>query len=89
MTDWAPDGTAVPLVRPVSLSEEQRDEVRRNLHSVGIFEDPFATPRLPRFAKESEFGARALYAAVLHVTKGSHQLTMSFSEWSRSVGLPW
>ena len=83
-------GSPVYPTRP-RLSEEQQDEIKSYLWQVGITEDPFAMDPIKRLAFLSRDKATALvvYAAIKHATRGEYELTQSFNEWCRELGLPW
>ena len=86
---WHAGGAVLP--QRVVLTEEQKDIVRADLASLGMFEDIFKMSPSARIDWLSRYRKRAVavYAAILHATTGEYQLTQSFKEWSRGMGLPW
>lgn len=85
MSEWQAGFVEVP--KPIELTEEQKDDIRRNLRSIGLVFDPFASPALPKELQDDRFAAAAMFSALLQATKHTHKITMSFSQWCRSVGL--
>ena len=86
---WRAGGA--PLPQRLVLSEEQKETVRVDLASLGMFEDIFKMSPPDRVAWLSRYRMRAVavYAAIKHATDGEVTLTQSFREWSRGLGLPW
>ena len=74
----------------ITLTEEQQENILKNLRSVGIEVDIFATPRavIPVLT-HSKDAAIAVFAAIKHEVRNETKITMRFSEWSRALGLPW
>ena len=70
---------------------EQQDDIKSYLWSLGITEDPFTMDPIKRLAFLSRTRETALvvYAAIKHATRGEYELTQSFNEWCRELGLPW
>ena len=86
---WHAGGAVLP--QRVVLTDEQKDIVRADLASLGMFEDIFKMSPPDRVAWLSMYRKRAVavYAAIKHATDGEVTLTQSFREWSRGLGLPW
>lgn len=73
----------------IQLDDEQREQVKRHLWSVGVPVDPFKTPELPLVFRTNKFAGLALYAAIKEVTKGLYRIWPTSAEWARQIGASW
>jgi hypothetical protein len=85
--EWQPSAQAT--ARP-SLTPEQQEQIKADLWQLGITEDPFAMNPIKRlkWLSGSRAIAIAVYAAIKHETIHSHEITQTFREWCRELGLP-
>ena len=85
---WKP--SAVSPQRVV-LSDEQKELVLKDLHSLGVTDDIFKMDGLQRleFLNRTVWNAQVVYAALIHATQGTHKITQDFRSWSKGLGLKW
>jgi hypothetical protein len=85
--EWGASAQATARPR---LTEDQQQRIKADLWSLGITEDPFAMDPIKRLAwlSGSKALAMAVYAAIKHETRQSHEITQTFKEWCRELGLP-
>lgn len=89
MTDWQAGAPVYP--DRMRLTPQQQDEVKSYLWQVGITDDPFAMDPYQRkaFLSRSRGTAITVYAAIKHATRNEYQMTQTFEQWARQLGLPW
>ena len=90
--EWSttPSSAAV-FPTTLTLSEEDQDEILRNLRSLGIevdiFRDPHAVPGVLHHSRDA---ALVVFAAIKHQAKERGVfVSEKFSYWCARLGLPW
>lgn len=75
----------------ITLTGAQRETIRADLWQVGIVEDPFvkSPENLKFWLQNDKSTALALYAAIKHAVSGSYELTVTFDQWARGLGIEW
>lgn len=90
--DWSTKPNSVDIFpKALTLTEQDQDEILRNLHSLGIEINIFRDPHMvPKVLNHSRDAALVVFAAIKHqaVSRGTF-VSERFSHWCARLGLPW